>query len=39
LKNYSDGKGLVRETDKVREGNHRPARIYEPNLEALIEHN
>ena len=39
LKNYSDGKGLVRETDKFREGNHRPARIYKPNLEALVEHN
>ena len=39
LKNYSDGKGLVIETDKFREGNHRPARIYKPNLEALAEHN
>ena len=38
LKNYSDGKGLVIETDRFREGNHRPARIYEPNLEALVEH-
>ena len=39
LKNYSNGKGLVIETDKFREGNHRPARIYEPNLEALVEQN
>ena len=37
LKNYADGRGLVVETDKFRQGNHRPARIYEPNLEVLDE--
>ena len=39
VKNYCDGKGLVVETDKYREGNHRPARIYEPNLKVLDEKN
>ena len=39
LKNYANGKGLVIQTDQFREGNHRPARVYEPNLEALDDQN